>query len=74
MADINSKTSVRIDELEVRLAQQDHSIEALSDEVYRQQQQIAQLEVRVRRLIERLELVAPVESSEDPADEVPPHY
>lgn len=64
----------RIDELEVRLAHQDQTVHELSDEIYRQQQQISQLEAALRRLAARLE------SAEDgapavPADaERPPHY
>lgn len=64
----------RIDELEARLAQQDHSISELSDEVYRQQQQIAQLEINVRQLAERLKAVAAPEHPSNPTDEIPPHY
>jgi uncharacterized coiled-coil protein SlyX len=64
----------RIDELESRLAQQDHSILELGDEVYRQQQQIAQLEIQVRHLFERLQRVEPEERASGSTDEVPPHY
>jgi len=64
----------RINELETRLAQQDHSILELSDEVYQQQQQITRLELKVRHLAERLQQVAPPESAGDSADEIPPHY
>ena len=70
-----SNTESRIDELESRLAQQDHSILELSDEVYQQQKQIAQLEVMVRHLAERLQQVEPDDSpGNKPADEIPPHY
>jgi len=64
----------RIDELETRLAQQDHSILELSDEVYRQQQQIAQLESKLQYLGERLRGMAAPEPASGPVDEVPPHY
>lgn len=70
-----SNTESRIDELESRLAQQDHSILELSDEVYQQQKQIAQLEIMVRDLSERLQQVEPQDSqSNKPANEIPPHY
>lgn len=65
---------VRIDELEARLAQQDHSILGLSDEVYQQQKQIARLEIEVRHLAERLLRIEPQESPSDSMDETPPHY
>jgi uncharacterized coiled-coil protein SlyX len=64
----------RIDELESRLTQQDHSILELSDEMYRQQQQIAQLEIKVRHLAERLQRAGPEESAGDAVPEIPPHY
>jgi len=64
----------RIDELEARLAQQDHSFIELSDEVYRQQRQIAELELKLRRMSERLNEIALPQPAADPADEVPPHY
>jgi SlyX protein len=64
----------RIDELETRLAQQDQSILELSDEMYRQQQQIAQLELELRHLAERLKAIAIPEPASEPQDETPPHY
>jgi uncharacterized coiled-coil protein SlyX len=71
--DKNKET--RIDELEARLAQQDHSIVELSDEVYQQQKQIANLEIMVRHLAERLQQLEPEQSqSGGSEDEIPPHY
>ena len=67
-------TEARIDELEARLAQQDHAFLELSDEVYRQQRQIANLELQLRRMSERLNEIAIARPPTDPADEVPPHY
>ena len=64
----------RIDDLEARLAQQDHLILGLSDEVYQQQQQIARLEVEVRHLAERVRHIASESSPDSSTDEVPPHY
>jgi len=67
-------SDARIEELEARLAQQDHSILELSEEVYQQQRQIAELELKVRHLSNRLREIALPQSATDPADEVPPHY
>jgi uncharacterized coiled-coil protein SlyX len=67
-------TDARIDELEARLAQQDQSILELSDEIFRQQQQIAQLEGKVRGLTERVRAAAAPDTSAESADEIPPHY
>jgi len=63
----------RITELEQRVAQQDHSLLELSDEVYRQQRQIAALEERLEALRTRFES-ATAQAAPDPADEQPPHY
>ena len=64
----------RIDELEARLAQQDQSVLELSDELYRQQRQIAQLTEELRALRGRFDALTARESDPNPADEVPPHY
>jgi SlyX protein len=68
------ETQARIDELEARLALQDQSILELSDEIYRQQRQVAELENRLRLLAQRLETMAAPAEARNPADEVPPHY
>jgi uncharacterized coiled-coil protein SlyX len=67
-----TRVEQRIDELEARLAEQDHSILELSDEVYRQQKQIAKLEAEVQRLAERLKTQPQGAASNTP--EMPPHY
>jgi len=64
----------RITELEQRVAQQDHSLLGLSDEVYRQQRQIAALEERLEALRTRFESATAPEAAPDAADEQPPHY
>lgn len=68
------ETQARIDELEARLALQDQSILVLSDEIYRQQRRVSELEDRLRALAQRLETLASPAETRDPADEVPPHY
>ena len=70
----NHTTQARLDELETRLAQQDQSILELSDEIYRQQRQIAQLESKVLDLTDRLRAAASPAPESDPASETPPHY
>jgi SlyX protein len=72
--DERDRDRARIDELEARVAQQDQSLLELSDELYRQQRQIAQLEGELRRLVERFKSFATAESSPRPEDEIPPHY
>jgi uncharacterized coiled-coil protein SlyX len=67
-------TDTRIDELEARLAQQDQSALELSDELYRQQRQIAQLTEELRVLRARFDALAAREPESSPADDRPPHY
>ncbi|MBT8445106.1 MAG: SlyX family protein [Gammaproteobacteria bacterium] len=64
----------RIMELENRVAHQDQALMDLSDEIYRQQQQITRLEDRSRQLLVRVEALATAGPAGDPSDEVPPHY
>jgi SlyX protein len=72
--DERQRMTARIDELESRLAQQDQTTLELSDEVYRQQLEIARLATEVRRLVERVRILGEPQTSPDAADEVPPHY
>ena len=74
MTPADTAKDARIDELEVRLAHQDLSMHELSNEVYRQQQQIAQLEAAVRQLAARLESAEEGQPAVHPENEVPPHY
>jgi SlyX protein len=64
----------RITELESRVAQQDHSLLELNDEVYRQQRQIAALEEQLKLLRTRFESLTAREPNPDSGDELPPHY
>jgi SlyX protein len=72
--DEQKRAAARIDELETRLAQQDQTLLELSDELYRQQRQIARLETELRQLIDRMKTVSAREPASSAADEVPPHY
>jgi uncharacterized coiled-coil protein SlyX len=45
----------------------------LSDELYRQQRQIAKLEIEVQRLAERQKVSEPQAAAAD-STEIPPHY
>ena len=67
-------TDARIDELETRLALQDQSLLELSDEVYRQQRRIAELERQLKSLTDRMTALAERASTATEADERPPHY
>jgi uncharacterized coiled-coil protein SlyX len=74
LTQIDIDKEIRTNELEMRLAHQDNSIDKMSDEIYRQHKKISQLEEKVKWLIERLELVTSPQSSHDQSDDVPPHY
>lgn len=67
-------TDARIDELESRLALQDHSLLELSDEVYRQQRRIAELERQLKLLTDRMTAIAERTPAPAESDERPPHY
>jgi SlyX protein len=64
----------RLIDVETRVAHQDQAILELSEEVYRQQQQLERLEARWRSLVERVESLPGGSAPGDAADEVPPHY
>ncbi len=67
-------TDKRITELETKLAYQEHTIQALNDEIYRQQQQIDKVEIMCKHLMDRLQNLSDTGGGEQPANERPPHY
>ena len=75
MSDKNSVEQLeeRIEALEIKVAYQEETIQTLSDEIYKQQQEIEQMLVRHHRLTEKLE---ELQDSVPPSQghEVPPHY
>lgn len=64
----------RLIELESRIAHQDHSINGLSDEIYRLRKKIDDLETTCSFLAEQLREQAGASKTADFADEPPPHY
>ncbi len=74
MTESSPDQDARIEELQSRLALADNSILELSNEVYRQQKQLAQLESRVRQLTDRLRQLDIAPPAKNAGDEVPPHY
>ncbi len=64
----------RLIELESRLAHQDHSLQTLGEEVYRQQKKLDHLEATCKFLLEQLKTPTGASPGNDPDDEVPPHY
>lgn len=64
----------RLIDLESRIAHQEHSIQTLGDELYRQQKKLELLETKCNFLAEQLRTQAGAASPAAPADEKPPHY
>jgi SlyX protein len=63
----------RIAEIEVKLSFSEEMLEELNRTVYRQQQQIEQLQQELRALREQVRNSLPAEPR-NPLDETPPHY
>ncbi len=63
----------RLTDLESRLAFQEHTIQELSDEIYRQQKQIVHLDQLCRLMLQKLQDVSATLPGK-PVDEKPPHY
>jgi len=64
----------RIERLENLVALQDRTIEKLSDSIYEQQQQIADLEKLVGRLAGKVREMDATMDQGGPLDVPPPHY
>jgi SlyX protein len=63
----------RLAEIESKLSFSEELLEALNQTVYRQQQQIDQLQLELRALREQMRIAVPA-ASRDLRDETPPHY
>ncbi|MDD5034030.1 MAG: SlyX family protein [Methylococcaceae bacterium] len=65
----------RLIEIETKLAFQEEAIQTLNEVLCGQQKQIAQMEVTIKLLIDRIkQLLADAETHNKPVDERPPHY
>ena len=63
----------RITELEVKLGFAEDLLDELNKTVFRQQQQLEQLQLELKALRQQVQLQAPAEPR-SLADELPPHY
>jgi len=63
----------RLNELEAKISFAEDLLDALNRTVFRQQQQIEQLQHDIRALRQQLQEAAPDEAG-SPGDEIPPHY
>ena len=64
----------RLIEIETKVAYQEHTISELSDVIYRQQQQIDQLERICNALSDRMQDMAESATTDKGGHEKPPHY
>jgi len=65
----------RLTTIEIKIAYQEDTIQALNDVIYQQQQQIDQLEKTSKVLIERMrDLSESLATTAGATDERPPHY
>ncbi len=64
----------RLDRIEIRIAYLEQANAQLSDTVYRQQQELDTLRVRLAALVGRLDSAQAQPTAYSPEDEKPPHY
>jgi SlyX protein len=64
----------RLVEIEIKIAYQEETIQALNDVICNQQKQIDQLEKTCQLLFDRLKNLSPATLEASPPDEKPPHY
>jgi len=64
----------RINELETKIAYQEHTIQELNDVIYEQQQQIDRIEIMCKHLMDRIQTLSDTGASDQPANDRPPHY
>lgn len=64
----------RIMELEAKLCLSDDLLETLNHTVFRQQEQITQLQQQLRLIWQQLQTVTSVAEPRDLREEIPPHY
>ncbi len=72
--DIPPKLEDRLIDLEVKASYADDLLEQLSDQIYRQQQQIDLLLHELRLLRERLPEAGSTAAPRNLRDDIPPHY
>ena len=69
-----SELQSAIDELEVKVAYQEHTIESLNEEVTRQNKQIENLTFQLRQVVEKLKGIEPSNIAKQSEEAPPPHY
>ena len=64
----------RLADIEIKLSYSEDLLEALNRTVYRQQQEIEQLQQELRALRQQLQSDAASATTRDTREETPPHY
>ena len=64
----------RFEDIEAKVAYQEHTIQELNDRIFEQQKQIDRLEATCKILIERYRELSEQGGGIPAADEKPPHY
>ena len=64
----------RLIDIETKMAHQEHTVAELNDALANQQTQIAQLELQVRTLTDRIRAIADAAPGGAEDDAPPPHY
>ena len=63
-----------IEELQTKVAFQEHTIEALNDALSSQQKQLDDLSFKVRHVIDRVKSIEPSNIAKQSEETPPPHY
>lgn len=69
-----AKLQQQIDELESRLAFQDHTIQELNDVVAKQDEELMKMQVQLRYLAKKLKDIQPSQLASEQEETPPPHY
>lgn len=66
--------SAAIEQLEIKVAYQEHTIDQLNEEITRQNKDIEQLRLTLQQLIKRIKTFEPSEIAKQNEEMPPPHY
>lgn len=69
-----SELAQQVEQLEVKVAYQEHTIELLNDEITRQQQDLDQLKFKLEHVIKRVKAFQPSDIAKASEETPPPHY
>ncbi|CAD5247357.1 Protein SlyX homolog [Alteromonas sp. 38] len=67
-------TNHSIEELQTKIAFQEHTIEALNEALSSQQQQLDELTYKLRHVIDKVKSIEPSNMAKDSEETPPPHY